>query len=117
MPDEFKDLDRVAIASAGDQPDVTVSISTDPPGSDTAIVLAAKIGAGLNWSVDAGSIPDDLEWDDGDWASDSPTGSHSGVPAGTFGRRIKLKLTSTPEGDYVPTGIELVAVLLPDKEY
>jgi hypothetical protein len=117
FPDEWKDLDRVAIASDSDQPTVVVSVATDPPGGDTAVVLAPQSGTGKDWAADVGSNPNDLEWDVGDWASAAPTGSNSGVRGGTLGRRFKLTLSSTPDGDYRPTGIELVAVLLPDKEY
>jgi len=116
-PDEWKDLDRIAIAADGDQPPVTVSIETDPPGGETAVSMPTASGIGNDWAEDAASNPNDLEWDVGDWASVSPTGSASGVRGGTIGRRFKLTLFSTPSGDYRPTGIELVAALLPDKEY
>lgn len=116
-PDDFKDLDRIAIAADGDQPTVTVSIVTDPPGGAASVTLSAQSGAGKDWAEASGSNPNDLEWDVGDWASDSPTSSSSGVQAGTFGRRLKLILSSTPDRDYVPTGIEMRATLLPDKEY
>jgi len=109
LPDDFKDLDRIAIAADGDQPDVTVSIQTDPPGGGASVTLAATLQSGDRWGA--------FLWGTGKWASGSPTYASSGVPAGTFGRRIKLTLSSTPATDYVPTGVELVATLLPDKEY
>jgi hypothetical protein len=86
-----------------------VSISTDPPGGEASITIPAVKSSGARWGA--------FNWGAGTWARKSPTGSSSGVPAGTFGRRIKLTISSTPDADYVPTGIDLGATLLPDKEY
>lgn len=116
MPDDFKSLDRVSYSCEGDLASVTIAITVDPPGANTALTLATT-GAGANWSPDSGSGTNDLEWDTGDWAPDSPTTVAGGIRAGTIGRRFKLNVSASPNGDYRPSGIELVAVLLPDKEY
>jgi hypothetical protein len=116
MPDDFKSLDRVSYSCEGDLTSVTIAVTVDPPGANTALTLATT-GAGANWGPDSGSGTNDLEWDTGDWALDSPTTVAAGVKMGTVGRRFKLNVTASPTGDYRPSGIELVAVLLPDKEY
>jgi hypothetical protein len=74
-------------------------------------------GQGADWAADIGSGPNDLVWDVGDWATDIPGTVSAGVPAGTLGRRFKIVAAANPTGDYRPTGIEMVAYLLPDKEY
>lgn len=117
LPDDWKDLDRIAFTADGDQTAVAISVATDPAGAETNIALAT-VGQGADWAEDApASNPNDLEWDVGDWATDSPTTVVGGVPSGTIARRFKITASTSPTGDYRPTGLELVAVLLPDKEY
>lgn len=117
MPDEWKDLDRLSFASeVGDQTGVSISIQTDPSGGASALTLTTT-GTGADWAPDIGSGPNDLEWDVGDWASDLPNTIAGGVQTGTIGRRFKIIATANPVGDHRPSGIEMVATLLPDKEY
>jgi hypothetical protein len=116
MPDDWKDLDRVSFSAEGDVPAVTVSVSTDPDGGDCALLMPTT-GTGAEWAMDVGSGPNDLDWDLDDWAQDAPGTVSQGCPAGTIGRRFKLTVTAEPTGDFRPSGMELVAVLLPDKEY
>lgn len=116
MPDDWKDLDRVSVSAEGDVPPVTVSVATDPSGGDTAIIMPTT-GTGSNWAPDVGTGVDDLEWDIDDWGGDAPGTVAAGVQRGTLGRRFKLIVTAEPTGDFRPSGMELVATLLPDKEY
>lgn len=116
MPDDFKDLDRVSFSSGGDQSTVSIAIATDPTGGASALALTTAPG-GSNWAPDVGSGTDDLDWDLDDWAGDAPTTVAAGVQAGTIGRRFKITVTAKPNGDFRPSGLEMVAVLLPDKEY
>jgi hypothetical protein len=115
-PDDWKDLDRISFSSSGDTISVAISIFTDPASTGASLNLNTA-GVGADWALPSGSLPNDLEWDVGDWASDAPGTVSSGVPAGTLGRRFKMVVSSNPIGDFRPSGIEMVAVLLPDKEY
>lgn len=116
LPDDWKDLDRVSFSAESDQVSINIAIKTDPPGGDSAIGMTAA-GEGNDWAPDSGSNPNDLEWDVGDWAADAPTTSVSGAPQGTIGKRFKFVVTANASGDSRPSGLEAVAVLLPDKEY
>jgi hypothetical protein len=117
-PDSWKDLDRVAVSSEGDAVGMAVAIATDPPGAETAISLAPQGGSGGgDWAYDAGSLPNDLVWDTGDWSSDLPMYAASGARFGTLAKRFKLILSANVGGEHKLTGVEAVAVLLPDKEY
>jgi hypothetical protein len=116
LPDDWKDLDRVSLSSEGDLAAVNISIQTDPPGGNSSVSLIAS-GSGADWAPDSGSGTNDLEWDVGDWAAEGPTTGVSGVPAGTLGRRFKIVGTASVSGDHRPSGIEMVATLLPDREY
>jgi len=116
LPDEWKDLDRVALSAEGSPAAVSLSIATDPPGGDTTVSLISG-GQGNSWAADSGDDPDDLIWDVGEWATDAPATSPNGVPAGTLGRRFKFTAAAEVGADYRPSGFEAIAVLLPDKEY
>ena len=115
VPDEWKDLDRVSFSSESDQLAVSIAIATDPPGVERALNLTTST-QGKNWAADTVSDPDDLTWDVDDWAADAPATVASGVPFGTTARRFKFTVSASPTGDFRPTGLENVAVLLPDKE-
>lgn len=116
LPDEWKDLDRISFSFEGDVNAVTVSIATDPSGGSTAIAMPVS-GTGSDWAPNVGSATNDLDWDLDDWAGDAPGTVSAGLPLGTIGRRFKLTVTASPNGDFRPSGLELVATLLPDKEY
>lgn len=116
MPDDWKDLDRLSFSSEGDVPPVTVAIATDPEGGAASIIMPTT-GTGSDWAPNTGGGTNDLDWDVDDWAGSAPGTVAAGVPAGTIGRRFKLTVTAEPTGDHRPSGMEMVAVLLPDKEY
>lgn len=116
MPDEWKDLDRISFSSEGDVPAVTIAVTTDPDGGGCAVSMPTT-GSGADWALEGSPASNDLEWDVGDWAAEAPGTVAAGLPAGTIGRRFKLTMTANPAGDFRPSGIELVATLLPDKEY
>lgn len=116
LPDDWKALDRISMTAEGDLTAISIVVTTDPPGADTALTLRT-VGQGADWAADSGSNPNDLEWDVGDWASDAPTTVAAGVRPGTIARRFKFTATAQPSGDHRPTGLEAIAVLLPDKEY
>jgi hypothetical protein len=116
MPDDWKDLDRLSFSADGDATTVSVSITSDPFGGSSGLSLTLS-GQGADWAPDSGSGTNDLEWDIGNWTGDIPSTIAAGVPAGTIGRRFKITAVANPTGDFRPTGIEMVATLLPDKEY
>lgn len=116
LPDDWKDLDRLSFSADGDATAVSISIQTDPDGGGSALNLTT-VGQGADWAPDIGSGTNDLEWDVGDWAGSVPTTVAGGVRAGTLGRRFKIIITANPTGDHRPTGLEAIAILLPDREY
>lgn len=116
LPSDWKDMDRVEYSADGDATNVNVAIDTDPAGSSSSVALTS-VGQGADWAADVDSNPDALEWDVGDWATNAPATVPAGVDAGTIGKRFKLTITGDAAGEHRPTGIEMVAVLLPDREY
>jgi len=116
MPDDWKDLDRISFSAEGDQTDVSVSVSTDPEGASSSFQLTV-VGSGPEWAPESGDGANDLVWDSGNWSGSVPATVASGVPAGTLGRRFKITVAASATGDFRPSAIEAVAILLPDKEY
>ena len=116
MPDDWKDLDRLSFSSEGDVPAVSIAVKTDPDGGAASVAMPTT-GTGFDWAPAVGSGANDLVWDVGDWAGDAPGTVAAGIQAGTIGRRFKLVVTSSPTGDFRPSGMEMVLTLLPDKEY
>jgi len=116
LPDDWKSMDRLAFSYDGEQTAVNVSIQTDPVGGNSSLSLITS-GTGADWAPDVGSGTNDLEWDVGDWAADAPVTIVGGIQAGTLGRRFKITASANAAGDFRPSGIEMVAILLPDREY
>ena len=116
LPESWKDLERVEFSSEGDQASLTISVQTDPTGTQASIPLNT-VGQGADWAPDVGSGSNDLEWDVGDWALDVPSTAVSGVQAGTIAKRYKFTASSVPTGDLRISSFEATAVLLPDMEY
>ena len=116
MPEDWKDVDRVSFDVEADQLPITISIATDPPGGDAALV-ATTDPVGADWAADSATSLDDLEWDVGDWAANSPTGVVSGVPSGTVGKRHKITISANADADFRPSGLAAPCVLLPDRDY
>lgn len=116
LPDDWKDLDFFSFTSEGDAIDLSVAISTDPAGNETAVSLSAG-GQGNDWADAANPADNDLEWDVGDWAASAPSTIPTGIQSGTIARRFKFSASGAADGDFRPTEMSPRAILLPDVEY
>jgi hypothetical protein len=113
-PGLVKMLRRLQFYIEADPTDVTVTLFLDPSGRTIPIPFAVA-GSGKDWAEDAVPHPDDLEWDQGDWATDAAVPLTAGLPQGTLCQRYSLRLSGASRGAVEYSGHEITGFTLPGR--